>query len=77
MQIFDRRASLLCFHIFGNQLHRARPIERDQRDNVVEFFDLELFRQIGHPARLHLEQTDRFAPVVEIECRLVVERNTS
>ena len=75
MQIFDRRNALLRFHVFGNQLHRSRPIERDQRDNVVEFLDLELFRQIGHPAGLHLKEADRFAAVVKAERGRVIERN--
>ncbi len=75
MQIFDRRDALFCFHEFRDQLHRARPIERNQRDDVVEFANVELLRQTGHAAGLHLEETDRFATVVEGEGSGIIEWN--
>ena len=75
MQIFDRRDAFLRFHVFGNQLHRSRSIQRDQRDDVVELLDLELLRQIRHAARFHLEQANSVAAIVEIERGFVVERN--
>ena len=75
MQIFDRCDSFLRFYEFGDQLHRTGPVERDQRDDVVQLFHIELLRQTGHPSRFHLEKTNRLAPVVEIESRFVVERN--
>ena len=75
VQILDRCDSLFRFHVFGNQFHRPRPIKRDQRDDIVKLLDLDLLRQVGHPARFHLEQTDRFAAVVETERDDIVERN--
>ena len=35
MQVLDRGASLLRLYVFGNQLHRARSIKRDQGDDIV------------------------------------------
>ena len=75
MQIFDRREALFCFHEFRDQFHRARPIERDQRDDVVEFANVELLRQTGHAARFHLEEADCVAAVVEGEGCGIIERN--
>ena len=72
MQIFDRRNALLRFHVFGDQLHRAWPVKRDQGDDVVEFLHIELLRQTRHPARFHLKEPNRFAAVIERErCRIV------
>ena len=75
MQILNRRDSLFRFHVLGNQFHRSRPIERDQRDDVIELLDLELLREVGHPTGLHLEKTDRLAAVVETKRLGIIERD--
>ena len=36
MHILDLRQSLLALDVIGDEVHRARPIERDQRDDVVD-----------------------------------------
>ena len=75
MQIFDRRNALFRFHVFGNKLHRAWPVQRDQGNDIVELFHIELLRQTRHPSRFHLEKTNRFAAVVESERSGIIERN--
>src|SRR5205809_238885 len=75
MQILDWRDPFFRFHVFGDEFHRARPIKRDQSDNVIELFYIELLRETRHSAGLHLEETDRFAAIIERERRWIVERN--
>ncbi len=75
MQIFDRRDALFRFHIFRDELHRAGPVQRDQCDDVVELFDVELLRKTGHAAGFHLEKADRFAAVVERKGSGIIQRN--
>ena len=75
MQIFYRREALFRFHVFRDQLHRAGPVQRDQCDDIVELFDIELLRETGHAAGFHLEQADGFAAVVKREGSGVIQRN--
>ena len=75
MQIFYRRDPLFRFHVFRDELHRAGPVQRDQSDDVVELFDVELLRETGHAAGFHLEQADGFAAVVEREGSGIIQRN--
>ena len=75
MQIFDRGDALLRFHVFGDQLHRAGSVQRNQGDDVVELLHVELFRKTGHAAGFHLEEPDRFSAVVERERSSIVQRN--
>ncbi len=75
MFVVDFGQAVFALDEIGNQIHRTRPIERDQRDDVVDLLDIELLRRAGHAAGFQLEHADRFAAVVEREGFRVVERN--
>ena len=75
MQIFDRPNPFFRFHVFRNEFHRPGSIKRDECDDVVELLYVELLRQTGHPTRLHLEKTNRFAAVIESKRTDIIEWN--
>ena len=57
--------------------HRPRPIERDQRDQVLEPVGPHVDQRLAHAARFHLEHADRLAaPEHRVGFR-VVERDLS
>ena len=74
MLVLDLRQTLLPLHEIRNQLHRSRPVECDQRDDVVEPLDAEILAQARHPAGFELEDADRFPAIQKRERRCVVER---
>ena len=59
---------------FGNQLHRPRPVQRNQRRDVLDGADLELAAQIAHPAGFQLEHAERVRLVQQVVGLRVVER---
>ena len=75
MLVFDLRQAFLALDVIADQVHRAGPIERDQRDDVVELLHVDLLRDAGHAAGFQLENADRFAAVEERKGRRVVERD--
>ena len=54
--------------------HRAGPVERHQRDQVVELGGLDLAQGVAHPVRLELEHADRLAALKHLVGAEVVER---
>ena len=74
MFVFDFRQAFLPFDIIRDQVHRSRPVERAQRDDVVDRFEIELFAETGHAA-FQLENTDGFGPIEEGESCCVIDRN--
>ena len=67
-------APRLARDIVGNQLHRTRAVQRDQRDDVLEAGHRRLLQQFAHAARFELEHGGRIAVLEDRERRLVVER---
>ena len=74
MFVPDLRQAFLPFDVIWDQIHRSGPIERTQRDNVVDRFEIELFAETGHAA-FQLEDTDGFGPIEEGESCSVIHRN--
>ena len=75
MEIFDWGNAFLSLYELGNQFHRARTIERDQRYDIVQFGDIELLGEACHASGFHLKKPDRLASIVEAEGRRIVEWN--
>ncbi len=71
----DFRQAFLALHVIGYQVHRAGPIEGDERVQVFDVPDVELPRPAGHATGFQLEDGDRLAFVEEVEGRLVFERD--
>ena len=55
--------------------HRARPVERDQRDNVLETVGAHFDERLAHAAAFHLEHADRLAAPEHFVSLGIVERN--
>ena len=55
-------------------LHRPRPIERDDRDDVLEPVGPQLFEHVAHAGAFHLEHPDRSRASQKLEGLAVVER---
>ena len=69
-------AALLHLDHLVDELHRARTIEGEQVDDVVDLPDpVALAAGLGHAAGLELEHAHRLAAVEQVEGRLVVQRN--
>ena len=58
----------------GDELHRAGPVERDERDDVLEARDRRLLQELAHAARFELEHGGGVAGAEDRERALVVER---
>ena len=69
------REALLALHVVGDEVHRAGPVERDECVDVLDAAHVELLRPARHAAGLDLEHRDSLAAVVDVEARLVVERD--
>ena len=59
---------------FGDELHRAGPVQGHERGDMLDGTDLEFFAQFPHPAGFQLEHAERFRPVQEVVGLFVVER---
>ena len=55
--------------------HRARTIEGDERDQVLEAVGAHLAHRVAHAGTFQLEHAHRIALPQHVECRLVVERD--
>ena len=73
--ILDFLAALFALDVVVDELHRTGAVQRDKRDDVGEVLDLESLGRRGHAAGLELEDADRFAPVEQVESRLVIHRD--
>ena len=74
VRVVDPLAPALSRDVIGNERHRTRPVERDQRDDVLEPGRRRLLQQIAHAARFKLEHGGRIAGAEDVVGRLVVER---
>ena len=77
MDELDRLAAVLAIGVVVVHVrrHRPRPIERDERGDVVEAGGCQGANECSHGCRLELEHADRVAPLEELERRLVVEHD--
>ena len=57
--------------------HRARPIERDERDDVLEPVGAHLDQRLAHARAFHLEHADRLAASEHFVGLGVVERDVA
>ena len=70
----DRVGVALAPRIGRDLVHRARAVQRDQRDEVVELGRLDLAQGALHALRLELEDPDRVAAGHHLVGLLIVER---
>ena len=63
MRRLDLRQALLALDVVGDEVHRARPIERQDRVDVLDVVDVELPADADHAAGFQLEDRDRLAAV--------------
>ena len=75
VDVRDRLEPVLAARVDGDVLHRARPVEGDERDQVLELGRLDLAQRLAHPRRLELEDADRVAALQQLVGLLVVERD--
>jgi hypothetical protein len=75
--VFDLGLALLARDevVDHARLQRPRPIERVERDQIVQALGLRLAQQLTHPRALELEDAIRLAVGEELVCFLVVQRN--
>ncbi len=55
MQVLDALAAVLALDEVRDQVHRARPVQRVQGDQVLEAVGLRALQQLAHAARFELE----------------------
>ena len=72
--IGDRLRVALAARVGRDLVHRARAVERDERDEVLELRRLDLLQRLAHALGLELEHADRVAPGHHLVGLLVVER---
>ena len=65
------------FHLdhLVDELHRARPVEGEQVDDVIDLLDLVFAAGFDHAAGFELEHAHRLAAVEDLEGPVVVERD--
>ena len=73
VEVLDLFLALLPLDEIGNELHRTRTIEGDERDDVLDPVHVELAAEAHHSAGFELEHSSRLAAVEELESGLVVE----
>ena len=75
MEVVGFLLAVLDADIGRDVVHRARPVERHQRDQVLEAVGLELGQDVAHAAAFHLEDPVGIAFGQHPEGRLVIERD--
>ncbi len=75
VHVFRRFLAELARAIGRDVRHRARTVERDERDDVLEPVGAHFDQRLAHARAFHLEHADRFAAPEHLEGLLVVERN--
>ena len=73
VQIVGLLEAVLARDVLRNVVHRARPIERHQRDDVLEAVGLHLAQHIAHARAFQLEHAGRFTLSQHGEGALVIE----
>jgi hypothetical protein len=71
--VFDVAGVVLALDVVRDELHRARPVERDERHDLVDLRDVELAAERLHAAGFELEHADRLRLVEERERLRVLE----
>ena len=74
MQVLRLLDAVLAVDVARDVVHRARPVQRVHRDDVVEAVGLELAQVVVHAAGFELEHADGLAAAEQLEGLLVVER---
>ena len=75
VNVFGLLLAVLARAIGRDVRHRARPIERDQRDDVLEAVRAHVDQRPAHPLPFHLEDADGLAARQHRVALGVVERN--
>ena len=75
VDVRDRLAAVLARRVARDVLHRPRPVERDERDQVLELRRLHLAQRVAHPGRLELEDAGRVRAGEHLVRLPVVERD--
>ena len=70
----DRAGVALAARVGGDLVHRARAVQRDERDEVVELRRADLLERLLHALGLELEHADRVAAREHLVGLRVVER---
>ena len=74
MQIIGRSWPMLARAIGRDVRHRSRPVERDQRDDVLEAVRTHVDERPPHARAFHLEHADRLAARQHLVGFRIVER---
>ena len=74
MQVFRLLLAVLARVVDRDVLHRAGPVERDQRDDVLEAVGLHADQRLAHALAFQLEHADRLAARQHLVGRRVVQR---
>src|SRR5436190_10468206 len=74
VDVGDLLLAVLAARVDRDVLHRARPVERDERDQILEDGRLDLLERLAHARRLELEDAGRVALREHPVDLLVVER---
>jgi hypothetical protein len=74
IDVLEALSSLLAPYIVGNELHRPRTIEGDERDHIVEALRRRLQQELPHAARFELEHRRRIAAAEDVISARVVQR---
>ena len=75
IEIGDRLVAVLARGVARDVLHRPRPVEGAERDQVVELGRLHEPQRLAHPRRLELEDAGRLAAREHLVGLRVVERD--
>ena len=73
VRVFDEAGVVLALDVVRDELHRARTVERDERDDLVDLGDVELAAERLHAAGFELEHADGLRLIEEGEGLGVVE----
>ena len=75
VDVGDGLTTVLPRGVAGDVLHRPGPVERDERDHVLELRRLHLAEGVAHARRLELEDARRVGPRQHLVRLAVVERD--
>ncbi len=74
VQVIGRLLAVLHRDIARDVLHRARPVERDGGDDVLEAVGAQPSQHVAHARAFDLEHADRVAGAQKLESWAIVER---
>jgi hypothetical protein len=75
VDVFRLLVAMLARAVGRDVRHRARPIERDERDDVLEPVRLHVEQRAAHALAFQLEDADRFSTRQQVVGFLVVQRD--